>query len=137
MKQSTIRVVGIILLISVTALILIFSLMPASQIEKVVDLFLFADFGAHLLAYAAFGFCFFLAIVKLGQKITARRRAFEVSIVMICGLVLGALIEILQPLVQRSCQLPDILADLIGTALGIAVAALLIEYIQNIPARKQ
>lgn len=137
MKYSTIRMMGIILLALVTLLIFVFSLMPASQIEQMVDFMLFADFGAHMLAYTAFGFCFFLSIAKLGQNISIGRRIREVSTVMICGLLLGILIEILQPLVQRSSQLPDVLADVIGTALGISIAALFIAYFQNIDARKQ
>ena len=43
-------------------------------------------------------------------------------VILILSVVYGGAIEVLQPLVDRNCELTDFLADVCGVALGLAVS---------------
>lgn len=73
------------------------------------------DWVLHAGAYAGFGA---LAVWALPGRPTVRRLA----IVFAALLAYGAFDELTQPLVRRSCELSDWIADAIGGLAGIAAA---------------
>ncbi|MFA5446941.1 MAG: antibiotic resistance protein VanZ [Sphaerochaeta sp.] len=138
--QCWIRKLGWVLTTLVVVLILYFSFIPAESAPR-VSWIPFADKGAHLIAYAAFGFSSFLATLEIPGFSTRKRRrglpsaALHISswsgrsiiISLVTGTVLGALVEILQPLFGRSREWADLLADFMGLVVGLAVVLVLLK----------
>lgn len=138
--QCWIRKLGWVLTTLVVVLILYFSFIPAESAPR-VSWIPFADKGAHLIAYAAFGFSSFLATLEIPGFSTRKRgrglpsAALHISswsgrsiiISLVTGTVLGALVEILQPLFGRSREWADLLADFMGLVVGLAVVLVLLK----------
>ncbi|MCK9548437.1 MAG: antibiotic resistance protein VanZ, partial [Sphaerochaeta sp.] len=99
--QGWIRRLGIALTTVVVILILLFSFMPSESAPK-ISWIPFADKGAHLLAYAAYGFASFLATLEIPGSTARRQRradsALHISswagrsiiISLVTGTILGA-----------------------------------------------
>ena len=141
--QKIVRIVGILLTVLVTTAILVFSLMPKESYPN-IQWIPFADKGDHMLAYAAFGFSFFLAILQIPGSGNIRRRANvkphstlhltswsgrSVIITLIVGTMLGALVEFMQPYFGRSREWMDLAADFMGLVVGLAIAQVLLKLV--------
>ena len=130
--QRWIRWFGIVVTTIVVILILLFSFMPAESAPR-VSWIPFADKGAHLIAYAAYGFSSFLATLEIPGSSARRRRrsdsALHISswagrsiiISLVTGTILGALVELVQPTFGRSREWADLAADFMGLVVGLAV----------------
>mgnify|MGYP005845327835 CR=1 FL=1 len=67
----------------------------------------------------------FMLLAMLLQRLPALRRqaaARRIAMVLIGAVLIGALIELLQPLTGRSMRLGDVLLDLAGALLGVALS---------------
>ncbi len=74
------------------------------------------DKTAHVIAYALLG-----ALVYLSLWSGGRVRGFAALVTLGVALAYGALDELTQPLVGRSCELGDWVADAAGAALAVGV----------------
>lgn len=108
---------GMVATFVVFALILLFSLEPSTDVPS-VSWIPFADKGAHFLAYGAFGGSLALWFFRPEKK--GKRFLFALSLVIL----LGALLELLQPSFGRSKELLDLLADSLGGLMGLGAVAL-------------
>ncbi len=92
-----------------TVTMLIGCLTPHDQVPD--ELMTWNDKGLHIAIFALFSFLWVLAGFRLGR-------------VAIAGLFVGALIEVLQYVlpINRSADWLDLLADCIGTGVGIGSA---------------
>jgi len=136
--QRWIRWFGIVVTTIVVILILLFSFMPAESAPR-VSWIPFADKGAHLIAYAAYGFSSFLATLEIPGSSARRRRrsdsALHISswagrsiiISLVTGTILGALVELVQPTFGRSREWADLAADFMGLVVGLAVVLVLLK----------
>ena len=95
--------------------------MPQPQMEQVP----LADKFAHGLAYLALGFMLFASQLP-------GPRARLVLVAVIGSLVLGGLIELIQPLAGRHRELGDLVADLVGSAAGAFLALALTGPLQRL-----
>lgn len=103
--------------------ITIMSLLPPSQAQVPLTV---SDKILHIAAYTAAGF-----LTLLVQASRADRSGIHSlgTSVLLCVL-LGGIIEILQPLTGRSMELLDVGADAVGALLGSGIAVLLVS-LQN------
>ncbi len=137
--QTWIRRTGWILTVVVIVLVLFFSLSPPGKSPN-VSWIPFGDKGGHLLAYAAYGFSSFLATLQIPGSSTRRRRRTStpnlhisswagrsIFITLVSGTLLGAAVELVQPLCGRSAQWGDLLADFMGLIVGLAVVLILLK----------
>ena len=139
--QKIVRVVGILLTVFVTITILVLSFIPKEAYPN--TRMPLADKGEHMLAYAAFGFSFFLAILQIpgsGKKRTVKAKPHStlhlaswsgraVIITLVVGTFLGGMVELLQPLFGRSREWFDLAADFMGLVVGIAIVQLLLKVV--------
>ncbi len=89
--------------------IVVLSLLPPSDVQQIAG----SDKLNHFLAYGV------LAVFAL-----YRRRSWVSAIVVVTGiLMLGGLIELVQPGFQRTSELLDFGADLAGVVFGAALVA--------------
>jgi len=140
--QKIVRITGIVLTLVVVGLILAFSFMPKEAYPK-ISWIPFADKGDHMAAYAAFGFSFFLATLQIPGSGKQRRAGSKVrstlhitswsgrSIIytLVAGLLLGGLVEFLQPRFGRMREWLDLAADFMGLVVGVAVVLLLLKLV--------
>ncbi len=140
--QRIVRVVGIVLTVLVVSLILFLSFIPKDEYPT-FSWFPFADKGDHMAAYAAFGFSFFLATLQIpgcGNTKKGREKPHStlhltswsgrsVIYTLISGSLLGALIELIQPLTRRSREWLDLAADFMGLVVGIAFSLLILKLV--------
>ncbi len=90
-----------------------------SLIPKPLDIGIslsFLDKVEHGLAYMTLGFLGCLFFARPGTPV---RRAVFISVII--GLVLGVMIEFIQPSVGRSCEFADALVDFAALVIGCAV----------------
>ncbi|NLZ77233.1 MAG: antibiotic resistance protein VanZ [Spirochaetales bacterium] len=92
----------------------------------------FGDKGLHLLAYAAYGFTSFLAFFRVPKgEPPVRREDSTVHVstwaskailrTLVSGTLLGGIIELLQPLAGRQREMMDLVANVMGLVVGLAV----------------
>lgn len=138
--QNIVRVVGIILSTIIVILIILFSFMRREMYPK-INWIPFADKGDHMAAYAALGFTFFMAVVKIpgsGKKHTKNAKphstlhitswaGHSIIVTLVAGTAIGFVIEMLQPLFGRSREWLDLAADFMGLVIGIAVVLVLLK----------
>lgn len=136
--KKTVRAIGIVLLTISCILIIIFSFFefsstPTSLINN--------DKIAHSISYTSLGFSLFLSLVHLPTFMQARkeRKSKDKNILFlshstraiflstIIGTLFGLIIEILQPLFNRSCDFLDLAADFLGVVFGIAIGIILLD----------
>lgn len=103
--------------------ITLMSLLPPSQAQVPLTV---SDKILHIAAYTAAGFLTFLVQVSKADRSGIHTL---VTSVLLCVL-LGGIIEILQPLTGRSMELLDVGADAVGALLGSGIAVLLV-FLQN------
>lgn len=142
--QTILRTVGITLSVFVVLAILYFSFIPAEIYPK-VSWIPFADKGHHMVAYACLGFSLFLATLQIPGSGKARREGRKPhstlhltswagpSIIktLAIGLLLGLVIELLQPFFGRSREWMDLAADCMGLVVGLALALALLNMVGN------
>lgn len=89
--------------------IVVLSLLPASDIQQVAG----SDKLNHFIAYGV------LAVFAL-----YRRQSWMSALVVVAGILMfGGLIELIQPVFQRSGELLDFGANLAGVGIGAALVA--------------
>lgn len=110
------KIMGITLTVLCASLIILFSLEDGSSVPS-VSWIPFADKGAHALAYAALGFS--VALWALQDK-----RRFRFPLCLAVLVAFGGCIELLQPEFGRSKEQLDLLADGIGSLVGLLLGVL-------------
>lgn len=112
----------------VLLVVIVLSLSPSNGSVGLISWLPFGDKGAHALAYMALGFCMFCAVAArgktwcLGDFIVINR--WRIGAVATLLLVIGLAIELVQPRFGRSLEMLDLVADGIGSLLGIGVGIL-------------
>ena len=138
--QRIVRSVGIAFTLLVVALVLYLSFIPKESYPR-ISWIPFADKGDHMAAYAAFGFFFFLATLRIPgsgkqRKIQARPHSTlhltswagpSIIYTLVAGTLLGFVVEMLQPKFGRSREWMDLAADFMGLVVGLAVVLLLLK----------
>jgi hypothetical protein len=141
--EIIIRRIGTVLMIFVVCCIGHFSFSQrAGSIS--LDWVPFGDKGLHLLVYAAYGFTSFLAFFRAPKGEMAKRR--DGSVVhfstwaskailrtLVSGTLLGGVIELLQPLVGRQREMMDLVANVMGLIVGLAIILLVVKTIGRMP----
>ena len=107
----------------VAAAILVLSLLPLPQPE--LGGLSFADKILHALAYLVLSFLLFTS-----QLPGPRPRLVVVAV--LGSLLLGGLIELVQPLALRRRELADLAADLVGAGAGALLALVLVEPLKRL-----
>ncbi|WP_320123568.1 antibiotic resistance protein VanZ [uncultured Sphaerochaeta sp.] len=138
--QMIVRVTGIILSTLVVTLILVFSFMPKESYPE-ISWIPFADKGDHMAAYAALGFSLFFAFLQIPGSGKPRKRVAvphstlhlsswsgsAVLVSLVVGTLLGIIVELLQPMFERSREWLDLAADFMGLVVGLAIALLVLK----------
>ncbi len=138
--QRIVRSVGIAFTLLVVALVLYLSFIPKESYPR-ISWIPFADKGDHMAAYAAFGFFFFLATLRIPgsgkqRKIQERPHSTlhltswagpSIIYTLVAGTLLGFVVEMLQPKFGRSREWMDLAADFMGLVVGLAVVLLLLK----------
>lgn len=124
---AVIRVTARILSPVVIAVITYFSLIPGSDLASRSLLGILGDKGAHMLAYVALGFFLTLSfsVERPGAKgiSVISSQCWRFLLVWGVTIMVGSIIEIVQPFFQRGFEVLDIVADGIGSLAGILLAA--------------
>jgi hypothetical protein len=121
-------------------LILVFSFMPKESYLE-ISWIPFADKGDHMAAYAALGFSLFFAFLQIPGSGKPRKRVAiphstlhlsswsgsAVLASLVFGTLLGLVIELLQPMFERSREWLDLAADFMGLVVGMAIALLVLK----------
>ncbi len=109
-----------------SVLILVACLMPKSMEPQPTwfNTIPYFDKIVHLALYAILGISFFW------NKQPYERLKMTLFVLLYASL-LGLSIEFIQPLVNRSCEMTDFVADLLGTVLGIVVSVIFLNKQQN------
>ena len=120
------RIVGLVLTPVVALTITILSLTPGGNLSSTTWYPLIGDKGAHALAYTALGCFLQFALssqhVPISFSAMIKENGWRIPLVWGSSIVLGTIIEIVQPFFGRSFELLDILAEAIGTLVGILFA---------------
>lgn len=138
--QMIVRVTGLILSTLVVTLILVFSFMPKESYPE-ISWIPFADKGDHMAAYAALGFSLFFAFLQIPGSGKPRKRVAvphstlhlsswsgsAVLVSLVVGTLLGIIVELLQPMFERSREWLDLAADFMGLVVGLAIALLVLK----------
>jgi hypothetical protein len=138
--QMIVRITGTILSIIMVTLILVFSFMPKESYLE-ISWIPFADKGDHMAAYAALGFSLFFAFLQIPGSGKPRKRVAiphstlhlsswsgsAVLASLVFGTLLGLVIELLQPMFERSREWLDLAADFMGLVVGMAIALLVLK----------
>lgn len=120
------RIMGMVLTPVVMLTITILSLTPGENLSSTTWYPLIGDKGAHALAYTALG-CF-LQFALSGRHVPTsftsmlKENGWRVPLVLGISIVLGTIIEIVQPFFGRSFEMLDIVAEVVGTLVGILFA---------------
>lgn len=97
--------------------ITVLSFLPLSGVESKAFLIPLFDKIAHLLSYTALGGAMYFAVAK-------ESRNFKKGVVIIIlGVLIGFLIEIIQPYFDRSFEILDIVSDFAGLVVGVYLAS--------------
>jgi len=140
--QRIVRITGIVLTLLVFSLIMVFSFMPKETYPN-ISWIPFADKGDHMAAYAAFGFSFFLATLQIpgsGKQRKSRAKVHStlhitswagrsIMYTLVTGLILGGVVELLQPRFGRTREWLDLAADFMGLVVGVAVVLLFLKLV--------
>ena len=139
--QKILRTLGIVLTIVVVGSILYFSFIPKEQYPS-FSWIPFADKGDHMVAYGALGFSLFFATLQIPGSGKDRRdkkphstlhlaswSGRSIIFTLLLGSALGALVELIQPMFNRSQEWLDFAADFMGLVVGIALALLLLKLV--------
>lgn len=138
--QMIVRVTGIVLSTIVVVFILVLSFMPKESYLE-ISWIPFADKGDHMAAYAALGFSLFFAFLQIPGSGKSRRQGTvphstlhlsswsggAVIASLVTGTLLGLVIELIQPIFERSREWLDLAADFMGLVVGLAIALLVLK----------
>jgi VanZ family protein len=114
--QIRINLIGGVLTAAICVSVIVLSFLSGVSVPSVVP---YKDKGAHFLAYCAVGFSFYLWFFRFDEK-----KPFGFVGALLAGVLLGAIIEVLQPFFDRAFELVDLLMDAMGSLTGALVAAL-------------
>jgi VanZ family protein len=125
-SMDILSLIGGVLSVAVAITIVILSLLPSGDLGAFRFTFAHADKLAHALAYAAFGFFLHLALVptvpRENRPYKRMASLWRFLLVLSAGFLLGALMEVIQPVFERGLELADLLADVLGTMAGYFAA---------------
>ena len=127
---KSIRIIGIVGTPLVITVIIVLSLLPASTIVSTSWFGILRDKGAHALAYTALGFFLYCVLVTRVSPPTWSKvfhaNSWRILLVFGVSLLLGSTIEVVQPHFGRSFEVFDIVADGIGSILGLVFGFLIV-----------
>jgi VanZ family protein len=125
-SMDILSLIGGILSVAVGITIVILSLLPSEDLGDLHFTFAHADKLAHALAYAAFGFFLHLALVptvpRENRPYKRTASLWRFLLVLSAGFLLGALMEVIQPVFERGLEIADLFADVLGTIVGYFIA---------------
>ncbi len=142
-RLHDISLLGVILSIVLTAIISYLSLISGEKLSSIA-FNPFGDKGAHMIAYSGLGLCLYFAFIKVSFNTHHRDRDIVDSnwvilpsfFTIVCGLILGVIIEIIQSKVGRQFELLDIVSDGLGLVVGCAIGyQILKSYLTLVSAR--
>ena len=103
----------------------------------------FGDKGLHFLVYAAYGFSSFLAFFRAPGEAAGQREDSMVRVsswasrailrTLVSGTLLGGVIELLQPLAGRQREMMDLVANVMGLIVGLAIILPVVKTIGRMP----
>ena len=96
----------------VLTIVLALSLFPVPEMPQLEGV-PFIDKWTHMVMYAGLEGAICIDILRNRKSITSRL----CILLTLSAAMLGGIIELIQPLVGRSCELADFIADIIGTIL--------------------
>ncbi len=118
-----VRIFGWIASPCLLAFIIIYSFLPSSQISTPLLNFPYSDKVAHMIAYFGVAFTLSLAFVKVGKYerylFLLTHNIVTVVAIFIFVVFVGAAVELIQPMLNRSCELLDLIFDALGAAGGL------------------
>lgn len=124
----------------VIVIITILSLSPPAEVSEIVSFIPFGDKGAHMLAYMIMGFCMICGVAHSDGQVTVkymlRRNRFQIVVIMVLLCLIGATIELVQPLFSRGCELGDLIADCIGGAIGVFLGISIVTLVQKFEQKR-
>ncbi len=109
----------------ISVIIIVLSLIPIPEVEPLEDV-PFIDKWTHLAMYAAMAFAMwadFLMLFRGGdkEKKNTKQRWCLVFFSILIPTLLGGALELIQPSVNRSCELMDFVADGVGAVIGTTI----------------
>lgn len=126
-------------LISIT--IVIFSFISSSTAASSSWLLIFGDKGAHTASYMALGFCLFCTMIKPVEQYSlmhiVKKNFVRIVVLWALIIVFGSIIEFLQPRFGRGFEVLDIVADAVGSIVGIFFSILVISIINRFLVGKE
>jgi VanZ family protein len=136
---SVMRILGRITAPTILVMIWVLSLLPGETVAHTGWITLFGDKIAHGLSYAAFACSLMCALVKdskqTGYNQLVKEHQLRILIVFSTVIVLGTGAEIIQPFFGRAYEFFDIVADVCGGIIGIAVGVGMITVVQRVERR--
>ncbi|MDD3822170.1 MAG: VanZ family protein [Methanoregulaceae archaeon] len=114
--------VGRILSPLILLVLVIFSLAPSDSDVSLISSWLRSDKLAHLLGYAALGCNLMWALARVvpgGFVVSCKANGKRMALVLLVTVLVGGVVEMIQPRYGRSAELLDVAADGIGGMLGI------------------
>ncbi|MCQ2095352.1 MAG: VanZ family protein [Bacteroidaceae bacterium] len=108
--------------ICMVIVVTVLSLIPVPDM-KPIGFVPFVDKWAHVVMYAAMAFAVWADdMMLLRGKNVAQRKVGSLCRLMVCGILIpsliGGILELVQPFVNRSCEFMDFLADATGAVAG-------------------
>ncbi len=116
------RVVEILLWLLLLGVILWLSLIPPDEASPAVRAF-GGDKIAHFLAYAALAWSTYLLVTP------GLRRRYRIFVTIGSGVLLGIVIEYIQPYFGRGFEFLDIVINTGGTVFGVVIALVLLRIV--------
>ncbi len=107
-------------------LITVASLLPPSTMAPAVRFFLLSDKVLHGGAYMVAAFFMMSALAREEKSRSFRNlvrvNTLQISLTFTSVVALGAVLEVIQPYVQRAMEWLDLVADAVGAMMGIMFA---------------
>lgn len=120
--QRIINKVAIVLSIVICLVVVVLSLKP---VNAKIDFIPYEDKGAHFIAYGAFCFCLSLCFFKETEPSKfVKANVLGWIMAFVSCVIVGSLIEVLQPMFNRSKEALDVLSDALGALGGIFLVAI-------------
>lgn len=123
------KITEFLLLILLTSAVIFLSLSPSSAVAPAVRM-VGGDKFAHFLAYSALGFWTFFALGNVIASLRRRMLRRYVISVVYCFTV-GGVLELVQPMFERTSSLWDVAANTAGALFGTLAALLILRAVSK------